>query len=79
VLTAGLDPVRDQGRAYAAKLAAAGVPTVWQEAVGNIHAFVLLRQGIPSSTTDIAGALAALKNLYSAPAYGDGVGNQQLS
>jgi acetyl esterase len=61
VLTAGLDPLRDEGRAYAAALIAAGVPTTYLEAVGNIHAFGLLRKAIPSSVTDIAQALNALR------------------
>jgi acetyl esterase len=63
VLTASLDPIRDQGRAYAAALIAAGIPTVFQEARGNIHGFVTLRQAIPSSQTDVANALAALKQV----------------
>lgn len=61
VITAGLDPLRDQGRAYAAALIAEGVPTIYREAVGNIHGFVTLRKGIPSSQQDVAGALSVLK------------------
>lgn len=61
VLTAGLDPIRDQGRAYAAALIQAGVPTVFQEAAGNIHGFLNLRRAIPSSQGDLAAFLAALK------------------
>ncbi|MCJ8155854.1 alpha/beta hydrolase [Sphingomonas sp. LaA6.9] len=63
VLTAGLDPIRDQGRAYAAALIAAGIPVIFREARGNIHGFINLARGIPSSTGDIAGALRALKDL----------------
>jgi acetyl esterase len=63
VVTAGLDPNRDEGRAYASALIAAGVPTVFREAAGNIHAFLLLRQVIPSSQSDLAGAMAALGQL----------------
>lgn len=61
ILTAGLDPLRDQGRAYAAALITAGVPVVYREAVGNIHGFINLRKAIPSSQADVAGALAVLK------------------
>lgn len=61
VMTAGLDPLRDQGRAYAAALIAQGVPTAYREAVGNIHGFVTLRQAIASGQADVAGALAVLK------------------
>ena len=59
--TASLDPIRDQGRAYAGALIAAGVPVTYREAVGNIHGFVTLRQAVPSSRGDVAGFLAALK------------------
>ena len=61
IMTAGLDPLRDQGRAYAAALISAGVPTVYREAIGNIHGFINLRKAIPSGQRDVAGALAALK------------------
>jgi acetyl esterase len=66
VLTAGLDPIRDQGRAYAAALIQAGVPTVFQEAAGNIHGFLNLRRAIPSSQGDLAAFLAALKTAVAA-------------
>jgi acetyl esterase len=62
VITASLDPIRDQGRAYAAALALAGVPVTFREAVGNIHGFITLRQAIPSSAGDVAGYLAAVKD-----------------
>ncbi len=63
VMTAGLDPLRDQGRAYAAALIREGIPTVYREAVGNIHGFVTLRKAIPSGQQDVAGALAVLKGM----------------
>ena len=65
VTTAGLDPIRDQGRAYAAALARAGVPVSFREARGNIHGFLNLRRAIPSSAGDVAMSLAALKSLLS--------------
>jgi acetyl esterase len=61
VITASLDPIRDQGRAYAAKLIEAGVPVVYREAVGNIHGFITMRQAIPSGVGDVAGYLSAVK------------------
>lgn len=61
IVTASLDPIRDQGRAYAAALVEAGVPVTFREAKGNIHGFITLRQAIPSSQGDVAGYLAAVK------------------
>ena len=63
VVTASLDPIRDQGRAYAAALAQAGVPVVFREAIGNIHGFITLRKAIASSVGDVAGALAVAKGM----------------
>ncbi|HZG08189.1 MAG TPA: alpha/beta hydrolase [Allosphingosinicella sp.] len=63
VLTAGADPIRDQGRAYAAACVHAGVTTVFREARGNIHGFINLRKAIPSSEDDIVGAVQGLKML----------------
>ncbi len=61
IVAAGLDPLRDQARAYAAALALAGVPVTYQEARGNIHGFATLRRAIPSSQQDLAAFLAAVR------------------
>ncbi|WP_298092770.1 alpha/beta hydrolase [uncultured Sphingomonas sp.] len=61
IVTASLDPIRDQGRAYAAALVQAGVPVVFREAVGTIHGFITLRRAIPSAVGDVAGFILALK------------------
>jgi acetyl esterase len=63
IVTAGLDPLRDQGRAYAGELIRAGVPTTYREAVGNIHGFITLRKAIPSSGGDVAACFAVLKDI----------------
>jgi acetyl esterase len=63
VLTASADPIRDQGRAYAAACVQAGVTTFFQEARGNIHGFINLRKAIPSSDDDIRRAVEALRLL----------------
>lgn len=63
VTTASLDPIRDQGRAYAAALARSGVTVTFREAHGSIHGFLTLRRAIPSAKEDLAEALAALKAL----------------
>ena len=51
--TAGLDPLRDGGRAFAAKAIAAGVDVSYYEADGNIHGFATYRRAIPSSQGDL--------------------------
>lgn len=63
VLGAGLDPLLDQARAYAAATCLAGVPTVYREAAGNIHGFLSLRKAIPSAERDLAGALAIFSHM----------------
>jgi len=63
VTTASLDPIRDQGRAYAAGLAKAGVPVSFREARGSIHGFINLRKAIPSAQADLADNLAVLKTI----------------
>ncbi len=63
VVTAGLGPIRDQGRAFAAACAEAGVDTIYLEAKGNIHGFINLRKAVPSTERDLARCVAALKLL----------------
>ncbi len=57
VLTAGLDPLRDEAAAYAAHLAAAGVETVYQCVLGTVHGFLRLGRLVPSAQ-DALGAAA---------------------
>ena len=47
IVTAGFDPLRDEGQAYAEKLRQAGVEVVYREYPGQIHAFVSLTKAIP--------------------------------
>ena len=61
VFTCGLDPLRDQGRAFAAKLIHHGVEVVFREAAGQIHGCFNLRQAVPSTQGDLHACLAALK------------------
>lgn len=53
VVTAALDPLRDQGRAYAAKTIEAGVTTTYLEFPGTIHGFATYRKLIPSAHEDL--------------------------
>jgi acetyl esterase len=61
VVTASLDPLRDQGIAYYERLKADGVHAQHRSADGNIHAYINLRKAIPSSQEDVKGNLSALK------------------
>ena len=47
IVTAGFDPLRDEGRAYGDRLREAGVEVVHREYPGQIHAFVSLTKAIP--------------------------------
>lgn len=53
VLTAGLDPLCDEGRAYASKLGAAGVDVRLVQYDRTIHGFLQMGRVIPSACTAI--------------------------
>jgi acetyl esterase len=60
VVTAGFDPLRDEGNHYAAALAAAGVAVDLREQPSMIHAFINLNGlggGVTRSVADIVSAL----------------------
>jgi acetyl esterase len=61
VVSAGLDPLRDNGRVYAAKCIEAGVQTTYREIPGTIHGFACYRKAIPSAQRDLAELLAIAK------------------
>ncbi|MDQ4419532.1 alpha/beta hydrolase [Sphingobium sp. DEHP117] len=63
VVTTELDPLRDQGRAYAAALELAGVQVVAHEAAGMTHGFLTMRAAIPSAQTELEAILATFKRL----------------
>ncbi|MBV9523734.1 MAG: alpha/beta hydrolase [Alphaproteobacteria bacterium] len=60
LLTAGFDPLRDEGRAYAARLALAGVPLRFTEYEGMIHGFFGMGRMIDAMPRAVAEAGAAL-------------------
>jgi acetyl esterase len=65
LITAGLDPLRDQGRAYGAKLLEAGVTTSFYEARGTVHGLIGLRKVIPSGEQDCKNMTERLHSLLS--------------
>jgi acetyl esterase len=67
VFTAGLDPLRDQGHAYAAKLVAAGVRTTFREVAGTIGGFAGFRRLVPPAQDDLVAALASARAMIFTP------------
>jgi acetyl esterase len=64
VVTAEFDPVRDEGEAYAQRLATAGVPTVLRRFDGQIHGFVRATAYIRDAETAIDGIAAELRQRF---------------
>jgi acetyl esterase len=61
--TAECDPLRDSGRAFAAKAILAGVDVHYYEARGTIHGFATYRLSLESARADLAAIMAAAKVL----------------
>ena len=66
VVSAGLDPLRDQGRIYAAKAALAGVDVTYREVPGTIHGFCMFRKAIPSAQDDLTAILSLARAMLAA-------------
>jgi acetyl esterase len=54
VVTAEFDPIRDDGEAYAERLAAAGVPTIKRRYDGMVHAWYWMGGYVDAAHTLIA-------------------------
>jgi acetyl esterase len=67
LIAAGHDPLVDEGKAYADRLAAAGVPVTYSCYDGMVHGFVSLAGAIDAGRRAIAESAAALKRAF-APA-----------
>jgi acetyl esterase len=62
VFTAGFDPLRDEGRAYADRLAAAGVKTFHREFDSLIHGFVGMRGALQAAARAMDDMVAGLRH-----------------
>ncbi|MGH3475480.1 MAG: alpha/beta hydrolase, partial [Nocardioidaceae bacterium] len=61
VITAEYDPLRDEGEAYAARLASAGVDATTRRFDGMIHGFFSMRDLVPEGKVAVDEAGAALR------------------
>lgn len=64
VITADIDPLRSEGRYYAERLAAAGVPAAWINYSGVTHEFFGMGAAVAQSRAAVARAGAALRAAY---------------
>jgi acetyl esterase len=64
VITAEFDPLRDEGEAYAARLASLGVPVTARRFDGQIHAFYSMPAVIPAATDAIAQTIEVLRTAF---------------
>lgn len=66
VLTAGYDPLVDEGRAYAERLSAEGVKTHYREYPDMIHGFLLMGGVLDTANAAVADCCVALRNAFDA-------------
>jgi acetyl esterase len=64
VITAGYDPLLDEGRAYADKLRAAGVQVAYREFADMVHGFILFGGVLDTANIAVAECCAALRAAF---------------
>lgn len=65
VQTAGFDPLKDEGKAYADRMSAEGVDVAYTEYPGMIHGFINLGGAIGAAQVAIDEGIASLKKAFS--------------
>ncbi|MEL6348012.1 MAG: alpha/beta hydrolase [Myxococcota bacterium] len=68
VVTAGFDPLRDEGESYIARLRAAGVPVEHLDAADLIHGFINMDGLLPAADREVQRILTVLRSLNGAMA-----------
>src|SRR4051812_45016105 len=64
VITAGYDPLLDEGRAYAEKLRAAGVDVTYREFADMVHGFILFGGVVDTANVAVAECCSALRAAF---------------
>jgi acetyl esterase len=64
VITAGYDPLLDEGRAYAERLTAAGVSVEYREYADMVHGFILFGGVLDTANAAVAECCAALRGAF---------------
>ncbi|HKU47159.1 MAG TPA: alpha/beta hydrolase, partial [Burkholderiales bacterium] len=64
VITAGYDPLLDEGRAYAERLRAAGVRVTYREYADMVHGFILFGGVLDTANAAVADCCAALRGAF---------------
>ena len=64
VLTAGYDPLVDEGRAYAERLAQAGVEVIYREYPDMVHGFVLFGGAVDAANAAVAECCERLRGAF---------------
>lgn len=63
LVTAEFDPLRDEGRAFAAKAIEAGVNVTYREYRGTIHGCFTFRKALPSAQQDLTEVMALAREM----------------
>jgi acetyl esterase len=64
IMTAGYDPLREEGKAYADRLTAAGVKVTYVCCTGMIHGFITMGKVLDAANKAIAESATALRNAF---------------
>jgi acetyl esterase len=64
VMTAGFDPLLDEGRAYAERLKKEGVATEYREYSDMVHGFITMGRALDTANTALADCAQALRRAW---------------